>query len=951
MKIMAGSIMKKISILSIALAAIAMVSCKKTELVQENASAQEMTFVASIDATKAYIDGTQVKWSATDQVAVYDGVCANAHVFTVKDGAESTKATLTGTVCEGATSFVAAYPASAAKGFADGKLTLAVPAAQTAGANGVDQSALLMTSVAAGNQFACHNVNGVLKITVDVDGIKQIVIRSNDAKALAGTAVVAPATGVVESVSEAASVVVLNPLGATFTQGDYYIAALPASVAGITLNAFTTDNKVYAKKGTSTLNLQRSHVLPIGGLSGTEAKDLLPASLAEATSSTLAFSVGSTNLTGAHRLALYEDAACIKLVVAHNIPENKIATTNTTHRFVFGGLEQNKTYYYQITNAEGVPSAVVEAKTAAFNVVTVPETASAGDVVLAEDFGELSIFGTYGQFQSAGWAPYNPEGDYQANFRFPVPAGEQTVHYYDYGSEARLFCMLRDAIPHSRLADWAEWNESGTGSVCAKNGMLKIGAGGIVGRIVTPEMKFIPEGKTATLKVTFTAARMDADSPVVQVVTGSKVQAGSGSYLDPFNFVLSEVIDEKVVTVQQNNLASYNVTVSGATAASRIAIGTKRVGANNQRFLISDVKVELVSIDTPADPMAAWTDITATYGSENNVNFGANIKMYKNTSLYGRSGNVGYLFKVPAGQLDMKVAEKWNVLGDNQRKISQTVQALNDYTIFIPVQGPQVWDITGGSTWKYYSPLAYGPNKSGQTVVLRGSDGFDGHTNVAYAPCLGVKNGKAVIKPASNHDGKVYSYTDIKPSGEALWDVEACISGMFQLVKDGKVLMASSDDASLKAYNNAWLKFPNMTQNLSYTWNAQNMVQYEKLRNGRVIVGCTAEGDLLILVVEKFVNTHNQGQNCTGFTPNDNGHNGNNNDNRGLDFYESAKVMKDLGCSDAMTMEDLNWSFVVLQDGSERGKDLFWNNQRWNTNGTMKAAANELENLVTLCIK
>ena len=108
---------------------------------------------------------------------------------------------------------------------------------------------------------------------------------------------------------------------------------------------------------------------------------------------------------------------------------------------------------------------------------------------------------------------------------------------------------------------------------------------------------------------------------------------------------------------------------------------------------------------------------------------------------------------------------------------------------------------------------------------------------------------------------------------------------------DGNVLMASSDDASLKAYNNAWLKFPNMTQNLSYTWNAQNMVQYEKLRNGRVIVGCTAEGDLLILVVEKFVNTHNQGQNCTGFTPNDNGHNGNNNDSRGLDFYESAKVM------------------------------------------------------------
>lgn len=628
--------MKKISFLTIALAAIAMVSCQKEKIAQDGDATVKMTFTASMDDTKTYIDGTQVKWSATDEVAIYDGVCAEAHTFTVADGAGTTQATLTGTACP-STAFQAVYPASAAKGLAEGNVTLAVPAVQTAGENGLDQAALLMTAQTEDQNLSFRNVNGIIKITVDVDGVKQIVIRSNDATALAGTAVVAPATGEVSSVSEAASVVVLNPAGATFAQGDYYIAALPASVAGITLNAFTTENKVYAKKGTATFNLQRSHVLPIGGLSGTEAKDLLPASLAEATSSTLAITLPT--ISGASRLALYEDAACTKLVVAHNVPADNASKLNDKHRFVFAGLEQNKTYYFILTNAEGVPSAVVEAKTAAFNVVTVPETASAGDVVLAEDFGELSIFGAYGNYDAAGWAPYSPDSAYQADFRFPVPSGEQTQYYFLAGNEPRLFCMLRDAIPHSRLADWAEWNESNTGTVCGHSGHLKIGAGGVIGRIVTPEMSFVPANKTATVKVTFTGTRLDADSPVVQVVTGNKVQAGSGAYLDPYNYVIAGVLDEKAVTVQQNKWASYTVEVSKVAANSRIAIGTKRNNSTgNQRFLISDVKVELVSYSDKVEVTAPVVKLDATAFSDAKLSWNAvdgadSYKVYVNGSL------------------------------------------------------------------------------------------------------------------------------------------------------------------------------------------------------------------------------------------------------------------------------------------------------------------------------
>lgn len=113
----------------------------------------------------------------------------------------------------------------------------------------------------------------------------------------------------------------------------------------------------------------------------------------------------------------------------------------------------------------------------------------------------------------------------------------------------------------------------------------------------------------------------------------------------------------------------------------------------------------------------------------------------------------------------------------------------------------------------------------------------------------------------------------------------------------------------------------------------------------------TADGALVVLVSEKYVNTHNQGQHT------DNGKNGDGGDNKGLTLYELASVMTGLGCSDAMTVEDYNWSHIVLQDGTDRGKDLFWTNNRWyitNTNanyGNIKPESSENVNLVVACFK
>ena len=327
-----------------------------------------------------------------------------------------------------------------------------------------------------------------------------------------------------------------------------------------------------------------------------------------------------------------------------------------------------------------------------------------------------------------------------------------------------------------------------------------------------------------------------------------------------------------------------------------------------------------------------WTEATKTWQSRYNIEFG-NMRMYITESLFGYNGNVGYLFTVPAGRVDMKVLEK-NNLASGEAKMSSQVRSNRDYTLFICEQGPGVYRLDGQTSkdgLTYYSPLAYGPDKNGVTKILR-NDGWSG-SNKAYAPALALKDNKASMELAGTADGVLYKYSDAHGNGAEAWSPEVALGGYFPIVKDGACLISAEEDRYYNIYNEDWGK-------------CVPILTHDMMRTGRIGVGCTERGDLVILAVEKFVNTHNQGQNV------DSGHNGASSDLRGLTLYELAKVMSDMGCSDVMTVEDYNWSYLLLQDGSERGKDVFWTNNRWVLDannasfGTMKAESAENTNLV-----
>lgn len=350
----------------------------------------------------------------------------------------------------------------------------------------------------------------------------------------------------------------------------------------------------------------------------------------------------------------------------------------------------------------------------------------------------------------------------------------------------------------------------------------------------------------------------------------------------------------------------------------------------------------------------SWTEVTKSWSSQYGINFG-NVRLYKTSNLLGRSGNPGYALTIPAGYVNMKVAEKYIVgsPANDNIKVSAVLRNNRDYVFFLPEAGPGVWH-TDGSTansgYEYYSPLAYGPDDKGVTRVLR-NDGFGGKKK-AFAPALGIKDGKVSIKPAGAVDGQLYSYSDALGGGQTAWDVESAFGGYFQICKDGEALISGEADKFYTLYNAEWRPYgAQMTCFLSYSWKVDPVTFHDKLHTGRIGVGCTPDGALVILAAEKYVNTHNQGQHT------DNGKDGGSNDKKGLTLYELASVMNSLGCSDAMTVEDYNWSYIVLQDGTTRGKDLFWTNNRWyitSTNasyGKMKPESSENVNLVVACFK
>lgn len=264
--------MKKIysMIAVLAVAGIA-VSCQQKEtVVPDEPLAGElvpMTFsVSSEDATKTSVSGTDIIWADTDQIRVYDDKGGD-NVFSAKSVSGST-AKFEGEVAEGAASFWAAYPASAATGRAGDVITTVIPAEQTlASGEFVAKDALVTVAKGSGDALSFKNAFALVAVEVAADDIAQIKVSAIGGESIAGTAAVSVGSVPSVALSAASSVVTLKPSGSTFAAGTYYVVIAPdvALSAGlaVTLDKGTSPVVGY-RQSSSIATIERSHRVSFG---------------------------------------------------------------------------------------------------------------------------------------------------------------------------------------------------------------------------------------------------------------------------------------------------------------------------------------------------------------------------------------------------------------------------------------------------------------------------------------------------------------------------------------------------------------------------------------------------------------------------------------------------------------------------------------------------------------
>ncbi|MBR2856383.1 MAG: hypothetical protein IKB85_03000 [Bacteroidales bacterium] len=245
-------------------------ACVKDEapiLPDENAGdLVEMTFEveAAQDDVKSTFTDMQLGWELTDEVAVYDGSAKRRFRVVEANGAT---ATIKGYVEEGAADYYAVFPYSAAGDElpSEGQINIVLPKEQSLeeGKNFDEDAFIAIGKVDQDGNIAFKNAASLLKVHIPAD-VTSVKLFGNSSETLSGAA---KADITVAVSAGSATSIEMTPSGATFSEGEYYMALLPTTFeAGFRV--------VYVKESEfAVLKTDAEAVFPVnGGLDATAAK-------------------------------------------------------------------------------------------------------------------------------------------------------------------------------------------------------------------------------------------------------------------------------------------------------------------------------------------------------------------------------------------------------------------------------------------------------------------------------------------------------------------------------------------------------------------------------------------------------------------------------------------------------------------------------------------------------
>lgn len=593
-------IMKKIYSLTLAILALATISCSKEnfrEVDKDNGKIAIITATTPSIAKTALGEKTDKNyanyWKENDQLSV-NGVASDP-LDAKYDGKAAADFSFTGTSFEAP--YCAAYPAGAVESYASASARITIPDDQAYVEGSYDPLAFVMIGKSESTNVELAPVVSILhvkltgeatvnEVTFAAGGDKDILSGtfSTDFTALGEASVFGNYAGVISEDGVA-------------LPADFYVCVKSGEYQNITMVTIANDGTRMVKEFNIKKAFEQGKMYNVGTFEyvGTPffgiATDFI-------TTSTVDIAWNKPN-TDSFTIAVYSDSECTELVKSYEIPCNEDKTANAcwydkAPKFCVSGLAAGTTYYIQVEDStDGDVSEPAEVTTLPFTNVQVSDSpATIGDVILAEDFSELmwhaEMIG-----EAAGWTGTSSEGKKDFSME------DHTKWQRAKTESERNLSEYKDAVTASRLAHWAQGANIQN---AIHPGYIKLVASSKITHLVTPSLVNIPAGNTATLEVTLTAC--PHYSATSQEFETSKaivaVQSGNLNELTDATTTNSLDLESNVVPVTlilENDWNTYTVTLDNVPSGARIAFGPAAdVVGNNGRMALSDISVKILDL-------------------------------------------------------------------------------------------------------------------------------------------------------------------------------------------------------------------------------------------------------------------------------------------------------------------------------------------------------------------